>query len=168
VGQDTEPHSLLGQLPVSDDRALPARSRPRSEIGHRQGGDNATVQTPIQRDDSDPRVDELFGDAGDSTDGPSTLSGPQAANLTAPTLPAARRPTQPPQSPPRAAPPAASQGPPTSSAGQQTAPTAPIGPTVSAVETEPGGGGSVLRWLVVVLLIGAGAAVGIFLGQMLI
>ena len=168
TGQDTEPPSLLGQPPSPDDRALPPRSRQQSEVGQQRRGGDATAQTPIQRDESDPRFDELFGDAGGGAEGPPALSGSQAANLTAPTLPAARRPTQPPQSSPRAAPPAASQGRPTPPVGPQAAPAAPVGPTVSPVDTEPGGGGSVLRWLVVVLLIAAGAAVGIFLGQMLI
>ena len=164
IGHDTEPHSPLGQRPPSDDRALPARTRQQGDVGQaRQRDDDATVQTPIQRDDSDPRIDELFGDAAGGADGrPPALSGSQAANLTAPTLPAARRPTPPSsQSSPRSAPPQGRPAP-------QAAPTAPVGPTVSAVDAEPGGGSSVLRWLVVVLLIAAGAAVGIFLGQMLI
>jgi DNA-directed RNA polymerase specialized sigma24 family protein len=165
---DTEPHSLLGRSEPTDDRSLPTHGR--QEAGTARPGDHdATDQTPVQRDDSDPRFDDLFGDAARDADGrPSALSGSQAANLTAPTLPAARRPT-PPSSPsaPRGTTPS-SEGRPAPSASTQTAPTAPVGPTVSSTENEPGGGGSVLRWLVVVLLIAAGAAVGIFLGQMLI
>ena len=166
---DTDPHSLLERSELTDDRALPTRGRLGDADPGRPRDDDATVQTPIQRDDSDPRIDELFGDAARDAEGrPSALSGSQAANLTAPTLPAARRPTPPssPSAPRPAAPP--SQSRPMPSASTQTSPTAPIGPTVSSTDIEPGGGSSVLRWLVVVLLIAAGAAVGIFLGQMLI
>ena len=60
---------------------------------------------------------------------------------------------------------AANPAPPTTT---QKATPARIGPAVASTESEPGGGSSVLRWLVVLLLIAAGAAVGIFLGQMLI
>lgn len=161
---DTGSRSPVEGSTPADDRPLPGRQR-QEDAGHaRPRDDDAAVQTPIQRDDSDPRIDELFGDAGRDAGGrPSALSGAQAANLTAPTLPAARRPTQPPSaSAPRPA--ASPQGHP-APAGAQTA---PIGPTVSGADTEPGGGSSILRWLVVVLLIAAGAAVGIFLGQMLI
>jgi DNA-directed RNA polymerase specialized sigma24 family protein len=169
-------------LGLDDDSAAPspltAEERRGAPTRHDMSGDSplrrpapaadATAHTPIQRDDSDPRIDELFGDAARDAEGrPSALSGAQAADLTAPTLPAARRPT-PPTSPsaPRPGGPSAQRRP--AAAGAQTEPSAPIGPVASSTDTEPGGGNSVLRWLVVVLLIAAGAAVGIFLGQMLI
>lgn len=164
---DTESHSVIERAEPAD-HARPVSGRQGDAGPTRPRDDDATVQTPIQRDDSDPRIDELFGDAAREADGPpSALSGTQAANLTAPTLPAARRPTPPSSTPAGRSAAPSSQGRPTP-AGTQTAPTAPIGPTVSGADSEPGGGSSILRWLVVVLLIAAGAAVGIFLGQMLI
>ncbi len=109
---------------------------------------DATVKTPIQRDDSDPRVDDLFGRGTDSASDAPDAGADHVSNMTAPTLPAARRPTP----PPPARPP-----------GENQAAVAGL----ASPETE-GTGNSVLRWLVVLLLIAAGAAVGIMLGQALI
>ena len=165
---DTAPRSPLGRAEPTDDRSLPTHGRQTDAGGTRPGDDDATVQTPIQRDDSDPRFDDLFGEAARDTDGPPPARSGSASNLTAPKLPAARRPTPPRSSSSSGDAAPSSQGRPAPSLTTQTAPTAPIGPTVSSTESEPGGGSSVLRWLVVLLLIAAGAAVGIFLGQMLI
>jgi DNA-directed RNA polymerase specialized sigma24 family protein len=127
------------------------------------GGDpDATTPTPIQRDDSDPRLEDMFGADPDATappSGPSSRSGGGGGGATpgasGSTVAALRRPvagsTQAPERP-----------------AQRTQPAAAAGPTVSPVEDETSGGSSLLRWLVVLLLVAAGAAVGIFLGQMLI
>lgn len=177
---DTQPHTPFDRTDGPGER-MPPRRRRQSERSVRQARDqDATVPTPvqgdapapIQRDDSDPRLDDLFGaGAGHGSDPgpPPALSGSQAANMTAPTLPAARRPT-PPSSPPGSQRPggSATQGRPSQPSGSRTAPSTPVGPPVSHVEPDSGGGNSILRWLVVILLIAAGAAVGIFLGQMLI
>ncbi|CAN5800375.1 hypothetical protein BH23ACT10_BH23ACT10_14460 [soil metagenome] len=140
---DTEPHSLLVEPPPAD------RARP----DDRSSDDTAAAPAPIRRDDSDPRFDELFGHNADA--GPPALasSDDRVTNLTAPTLPATQRPTQQQQQPSR--PPTPSQ------------PATP-GPTLAHTEPEPATGNSVVRWLVVLLLIAAGAAVGIMLGQTLI
>lgn len=132
---DTQPHSLLPPGPRRERTDQPGRTSPLDA--------DADAATPIQPDDSDPRLDDLFGNPPDAGGAPGAQT---SANMTAPTLPAARRPTPPPNRP---------------------AASAPQGPPVSNVEPDAGGS-SVLRWFVVLLLIAAGAAVGIFLGQMLI
>ncbi|HSJ43857.1 MAG TPA: hypothetical protein VK923_04140 [Euzebyales bacterium] len=121
---------------------------------------DATAPTPIQRDDSDPRLEDVFGKDPDATAPPSGGPSPRggragegATGLTAAPS-SARRPTGGPSS--------ASE--PTASRQQPAA----AGPTVSTADDEESGGNSLLRWLVVLLLVAAGAAVGVFLGQMLI
>lgn len=117
------------------------------------------MQTPIQRDSSDPGVGDLFGEDADTAG--REPSDDRVTNMTAPTLPAPRRPTPPKQTD---QPQAQNR---TQTQGQQ--PTARPGPALAHTEPEPAkGGNSVLRWLVVLLLIAAGAAVGIMLGQALI
>ncbi|HEX6255066.1 MAG TPA: hypothetical protein VFZ70_04585 [Euzebyales bacterium] len=156
----------------SDDWA--SRSRDHDIPREPQGSDprpartdwEETVQTPIQRDDSDPRVDELFGGAGAGPGArPQASSSNQAANMTAPTLPAARRPT-PQQQSSRPSPAQRHASDPMTSS--QTGST----PRPAAHHTEPvddaqmsGGVSRIVRWIVVLVLIAAGAVVGITLGQ---
>ncbi|MBW3604260.1 MAG: hypothetical protein KY460_04960, partial [Actinobacteria bacterium] len=147
---DTQPNALLGG-PGRDERTTPGGQR----SGDRGPVDpTATQPTPIQRDDSDPKFNELFGQDATAGTGLSADAGDRVTNLTAPTLPAARRPT----------PPKPSSRPPAQTPQRPVA----AGPTLAHTDPEPTGGNSVLRWLVVVLLIAAGAAVGIMLGQALI
>jgi DNA-directed RNA polymerase specialized sigma24 family protein len=96
----------------------------------------------LRRDDSDPRVGDAFAD-GDMTIPPSNAASTAA-------MPAMRR------SQPSPAPRMPSGPPPT-----HTAP--PPEP-----ERESAGGGGILRWVIVVVLVALGAAVGIWLGQMMI
>lgn len=145
---DTEPHSLFVDG-APDDRARPGD----------RSSDTATAPAPIRRDDSDPRLDELFGQNGDTEPPALAASSDRVTNLTAPTLPAARRPTPPQQQQQQQAS--------RSLASSQSAASGP-GPTLAHTEPEPATGNSVVRWLVVLLLIAAGAAVGIMLGQTLI
>jgi hypothetical protein len=156
VGRDTEPHAMLGgREPTEQGRS-----------GERASGEaSATVQAPVQRDDSDPRLNDLFGRQGDAESGPPASAGghegDRVTNLTAPTLPAARRPLAP---KPSSRPQVRTQAPGPTVQGPGASP----GPTLAHAEPEPPTGNSVLRWLVVLLLIAAGAAVGIMLGQALI
>lgn len=135
-----------------------ARSYQRQPVADRDL--DATAPT-VQRDDSDPRLEDVFGRDPDATAPPSGGRSPRrghtegATALTAPPASATRRPAD--------RPPPASERP-----TPRPQPASAGGPTVSTVDDETSGGSSLLRWLVVLLLVAAGAAVGIFLGQMLI
>jgi DNA-directed RNA polymerase specialized sigma24 family protein len=165
--EETQPHAPLRRQTPTDDRTQPpprARQADAAQAAHVGERDaDVTAKTPVRRDDSDPDLADLFrvpGPEGDPERSRST--GANAANLTAPTLPAARRPTPPTSDHP--APPANRPAPPPADRGPATRP--PVSAPVD--DDRPSGGSSVLRWLVVLILIAAGAAVGIFLGQMLI
>lgn len=121
---------------------------------------DATATTPIKRDDGDPRLEDVFGGDPDAT-APPTGSSPRSGRRgegttgrSAPSTSTGRL---------QAAGPASAERP-----APRPQPATAGGPTVSTVDDEPSGGNSLLRWLVVLLLVAAGAAVGIFLGQMLI
>ena len=112
-------------------------------------GLDSTARSPIIRDDSDPRIGDMFGSGGDVTSPP---TGQPSTTSTA-ALPSARRPV------------AAGSS---KAARPGTGPMGP-GPMSSAVpEPETSTGANILRWVVVLLLIALGAAFGIWLGQMLI
>jgi hypothetical protein len=174
--EETQQHTFTGPPDAPDDWATGTGDRTLGRESHEAGGRgaradwNETVQTPVQRDDSDlrgndPRGNEMFrgadGDPASASQGP---SGSQAANLTAPTLPAARRPS--PQQPsPR---PSQAQRPP---GGQMTASHTghaprPVAHTEAIDDVAaPSRASRIVRWIVVVLLIAIGAVVGITLGQ---
>jgi DNA-directed RNA polymerase specialized sigma24 family protein len=165
--EETQRHTFTGAPDPSDGWAAGRTEQALGREPRESGGPGApanwdeTVQTPIQRDDSDFRADEPFGGTrGDAATASPGGSGGQAANLTAPTLPAARRPT--PQQP--ASRPA--QAPRPTGGSMQSSPT---GPTVhaEAFDDAPTSGRAnrIVRWIVVLLLIAAGAVVGITLGQ---
>jgi DNA-directed RNA polymerase specialized sigma24 family protein len=139
---------------------------------------DASARPALRRDDSDPRMDDVFsrsdprlGDAFGNS-GP-RMSGPfddddatippssGAGTATTAAMPPVRRREAPPSGPNRlSAGPAASAPPP---------PPAPAPGPPPSMETEStGGGASLLRWVIVVVLVALGAAFGIWLGQMLI
>jgi DNA-directed RNA polymerase specialized sigma24 family protein len=137
-----------GSRPAPPPRGLDTGSRPAPpprglDTGSRPVPPSRTLDSHpgLRRDDSDPRLGDAFAD--------DDMTMPPATATTTAAMPAMRR------SQPSAAPTRMPSGPPPMS-------------TEPPPERESSGSASILRWVIVVVLVALGAAVGIWLGQMMI